>query len=202
LLLTFSTAIRFCRWGGISNRSAAIFMASCALAASTVPRCSARLRMISTRQLGIYNIAHKKRAIVTNTIEKMTAKIASPKMVRLIHTFPVRLSPVGYSFQFGRTSSLFPRPPHLAQTTRERNHGTSVSSEYFDTSISPRCRQASLRQDATSRRTPSLRMLPRAFIAGPGAAWASSDDLVGAHEDRWWYGQAERFCSFDIYRQF
>jgi hypothetical protein len=35
---------------------------------------------------GIYNIAHKKRAIVTNTIEKMMAKIASPKMVRLIAT--------------------------------------------------------------------------------------------------------------------
>jgi hypothetical protein len=42
--------------------------------------------MISTRQRGIYSIAHKKRAIVTNTIEKMMAKIASPKMVRLIAT--------------------------------------------------------------------------------------------------------------------
>ena len=51
-----------------------------------MPRCSARLRMISTRQRGIYNIAHKKRAIVTNTIEKMMAKIASPRMARLIAT--------------------------------------------------------------------------------------------------------------------
>ena len=33
----------------------------------------------------------------------------------------------GMSFQFGRTSILLPRLPHLAQTTRERNHGTSVS---------------------------------------------------------------------------
>jgi hypothetical protein len=31
-----------------------------------------------------YNIVHKKRAIVTNAIEKMMAKTASPKMVRLI----------------------------------------------------------------------------------------------------------------------
>ena len=42
------------------------------------------------------------------------------------HTLPVRLSLGGCSFQFGRTSILLPRPPHLAQTTRVRNHGTSV----------------------------------------------------------------------------
>ena len=34
---------------------------------------------------------------------------------------------VGCSFQFGRTSILLPRLPHLAQTTRGRNDGTSVS---------------------------------------------------------------------------
>ena len=34
---------------------------------------------------------------------------------------------VGCSFQFGRTSILFPRLPHLAQTTRERKYGISVS---------------------------------------------------------------------------
>ena len=121
-------AIQLRRSGGMSNRSAVFSIASFSVAASTVPRCSARLRMISTRQRGIYNIAHKKRAIVTNTIEKMMAKIAFPKMVRTHrHTFPVRLSPGGCSFQFGRTSILFPRPPHLAHFTRERNHGTSVS---------------------------------------------------------------------------
>ena len=43
------------------------------------------------------------------------------------NTLPVRLWPGGCSFQFGRTSILLPRPPHLAQTTRVRNHGTSVS---------------------------------------------------------------------------
>jgi hypothetical protein len=57
-----------------------------AAARAAVRSRSARLRMISTRQRGIYSIAHKKRAIVTNTIEKMMAKIASPKMVRLIAT--------------------------------------------------------------------------------------------------------------------
>jgi hypothetical protein len=38
-------------------------------------------------------------------------------------TFPVRLSPAGCSFQFGRTSILFPRLPHFAHFTRERYHG-------------------------------------------------------------------------------
>ena len=33
----------------------------------------------------------------------------------------------GCSFQFGRTSILWPRLPHLAHFTRERNAGTSVS---------------------------------------------------------------------------
>jgi hypothetical protein len=56
---------------------------------------------------------------------------------------------VGCFFQLGRASILLPRPPHLAQTTRERNHGTSVSAGYFDTSINATWRQASLRQDAT-----------------------------------------------------
>jgi hypothetical protein len=40
---------------------------------------------------------------------------------------PVKLSCGGCSFQFGRTLILFPRLPHLAQTTREGNDGTSVS---------------------------------------------------------------------------
>ena len=43
------------------------------------------------------------------------------------HTLPVRPSRGGCSFQFGRTSILFPRLPHLPHFTRERNHGTSVS---------------------------------------------------------------------------
>jgi hypothetical protein len=43
------------------------------------------------------------------------------------HTLPVRLGCVGCSFQFGRTSMLLPRLPHLAQTTRGRNDGTLVS---------------------------------------------------------------------------
>jgi hypothetical protein len=41
---------------------------------------------MSTRQLAIHIIAHKKRAIVTITIEKTTAKIASPRMARFIAT--------------------------------------------------------------------------------------------------------------------
>jgi hypothetical protein len=43
------------------------------------------------------------------------------------HCFPVRLGCVGCSFHFGRTSILFPRLPHSAQTTRGLNDGTSVS---------------------------------------------------------------------------
>jgi hypothetical protein len=35
----------------------------------------------------------------------------------------------GCSFQFGRTSILFPRLPHLAQTTLRLKYGTSVSAE-------------------------------------------------------------------------
>ena len=42
------------------------------------------------------------------------------------HILPVRLSRDSCSFQFGRTSILFPLP-HLAHTTRQRNQGTSVS---------------------------------------------------------------------------
>ena len=54
------------------------------------------------------------------------------------HTFPVRLSPEGCSFQFGRTSILFPRLPHLAHFTRERNHGTSVSAaRHVDQALMP-----------------------------------------------------------------
>src|SRR4029077_16317728 len=49
----FCIAIRLRRSGGISNRSAAFSMASFSVAAFTVPRYSARLRMISTRQRGI-----------------------------------------------------------------------------------------------------------------------------------------------------
>jgi hypothetical protein len=55
------------------------------------------------------------------------ASAQSPVIKRYRHTLPVRLSLGGCSFQFGRTSILLPRPPHLAHTTRERNHGTSVS---------------------------------------------------------------------------
>jgi len=40
---------------------------------------------------------------------------------------PVRLSRGGCSFQFGRTSILFPRLPHLAQTTLLLKYGTSDS---------------------------------------------------------------------------
>ena len=43
------------------------------------------------------------------------------------HILPVRLSRGSCSFQFGRTSILFPRLPHLAHTTRQRNQGTPVS---------------------------------------------------------------------------
>jgi hypothetical protein len=53
ILADFCTAIRLRRSGGISNRSAAFSMASFSVVASTVPRCSARLRIISTRQRAI-----------------------------------------------------------------------------------------------------------------------------------------------------
>ena len=43
------------------------------------------------------------------------------------HTLPVRLGCVGCSFQLGLTSILFPRLPHLAQTTRDLKYGISVS---------------------------------------------------------------------------
>src|SRR4029077_192066 len=42
------------------------------------------------------------------------------------HTLPLRLDWGGCSFQFGRTSILFPRLPHLAQTTWLRKYGISV----------------------------------------------------------------------------
>ena len=51
-----------------------------------MPRRSARLRIITTRQRGIYNIANKDRAIVTIAIAKTIAKIASKKMARLTVT--------------------------------------------------------------------------------------------------------------------
>ena len=43
------------------------------------------------------------------------------------HTFPVKLSPVGCSFQFGRTSMRRPRAPHLPHFTLDWNQGTGVS---------------------------------------------------------------------------
>jgi hypothetical protein len=49
-----------------------------------------------------------------------------------------------------------PRAPHLAHTILLANDGTSTSSVYFDTSISPWWRQASLRQDAIRFRTPKM----------------------------------------------
>ena len=52
--------------------------------------------MISTRQRGIYSIAHKKRAIVTNTIEKMMAKMHPQKW---FDSWP-HLSRLGFVFLF------------------------------------------------------------------------------------------------------
>jgi hypothetical protein len=78
--------------------------------------------------------------------------------------------------QFGRTSILMthfrpiPRAPHLAHTTLRANHGTSVSPGYFDTSIKPWWRHASLRQVATSRCTPRWRMSP-SVIGAPGGCF-------------------------------
>ena len=43
------------------------------------------------------------------------------------YTLPVKLVCGVCSFQFGRTSILFPRPPHLAQTTRVLKYGISDS---------------------------------------------------------------------------
>ena len=47
------TLIRFRLSGPMSKRSAAALIAAVSFGASTVPKCSARLRMISTRQRGI-----------------------------------------------------------------------------------------------------------------------------------------------------
>jgi hypothetical protein len=44
------TIILFCRAGGILNNSIAVEMASFSVGAVTVPGCSVRLRMMSTRQ--------------------------------------------------------------------------------------------------------------------------------------------------------
>jgi hypothetical protein len=97
--------------------------------------------MISTRQRGIYSIAHKKRAIVTNTIEKMMAKITSPKMVRLIAT-PCRSgssAPAALSNLAARRSCCRGRR-HLAHFTREpkpRNFGVGWIARYVDWALMP-----------------------------------------------------------------
>jgi hypothetical protein len=54
------------------------------------------------------------------------------------------LSPPGLQFPQEKTD---PRAPHFAHATLLANHGTSVSSGYFETSISPSCRHDGLRQE-------------------------------------------------------
>src|SRR5262249_27384018 len=82
------------------------------------------------------------------------------------HSLPVTLGRADCSFQLGRTSTF--RVPHFPHFTRKRNHGTSTSLEYLDTSISAECRQEGMRQWAMSRCTPSWRMVPNVigFIVG------------------------------------
>jgi hypothetical protein len=162
-------------------------MASFSVAASAVPRCSARLRMISTRQRGISACAFSTgprsqsrpcttperlssshtawRGTTQTAFEEIDRSWVSPTCARH-HTFPVRLSPGGCSFQLGLTSMCRPRAPHLAQTILGRNDGTVVSAGQAETSSRAPCKHSGLRQDISSRCTPRLALAQRHRRAG------------------------------------
>jgi hypothetical protein len=126
-----------------------------------------------TRQLAIHIIAHKKRAIVTITIEKTTAKIASPITVRFIATASRSgsrwwlLFPVGSNVDMSATCPTFRAHNLLGEGW---HFGFSGILRYIDQAS---CRQAGLRQEAISLCTPKSRML-RSVMGGPAGCFMRS----------------------------
>jgi hypothetical protein len=95
-------------------------------------------------------------------------------------TLPTKLCYDGCSFQFGRTSILFPRLPHLAQTTLLLKYGTSVSAGLTRQSVPDVGRHRSGSTQSTAAR--QARACCRASSAGRRGAWGFtvSDGLSGA----------------------
>jgi hypothetical protein len=99
------------------------------------PRCSARLRRMSTDHRGSFI------AIVS---------LLPPLISSHLHCFPVRLCCGGYSFQFGRTSTRL--PSHLSQIGAQR--GSRVISSPQHMRLARLGRGLSEQQVSKSQETP------------------------------------------------